>query len=169
MVRDFQQLIGEIPQVWRPRLRRAVKTGRFPHSSEVIRVVRILPLVVASIDVFRAALVSIVVTLTLGQNAALLCSIWCHPQQSANSACEHQAPMTSPTVTGNESCVQIAAGPTPLVREEARRVAADSSAQRGAVVARFQFVPQSTSTARDLERAQAPPPAAPTLVLALRI
>src|SRR5262245_61536343 len=81
------------------------KERRFPQAFERLHLVRILPPVLASIDVFRAALVSIVVTLTLGQNAAFLCSVWCHPQQSANSACEHQAPMTSPTVTGSESCV----------------------------------------------------------------
>jgi len=131
--------------------------------------VRILPLVLASIDVFRAALLSIVVTLTLGQNATLLCSVWCHPQQSASSACGHHVPMTSPSMTGNESCVQAAAGPMVLVREDARGIASDSYARYGATVARFQVVPPSTSPARELERAQPPPPAAPTLVLALRI
>ena len=148
-------------------LPKAIKKGRFPQGPAAIRVVRILPLVLASIDVFRAALVSIVLTLTLGQNAALLCSVWCHPEQSANSACEHQVPMTSPSVTGNESCAQIAAGPTALVREDARRVVSGSDA--GTVVARFQFLPPSASSARDLERAQATPLAARTLVLALRI
>ena len=132
--------------------------------------VRILPLVLASIDVFRAALVSIVLTLTLGQNAALLCRVWCHPQQDANSAaCEHQAPTTSPSVTASESCAQIAAGPTAFVGEDARRVASGSDAQHGSVVARFQFLPPSVWSARDLERAHATPLAARTLVLALRI
>jgi hypothetical protein len=119
-------------------------------------------------DVFRAALVSIVLTLASGQNAALLCSVWCHPQQDANSTCEHQVPMTSPIVTGNESCVQTAAGPTAFVREDARRLTPEALAQQGTVVARFQFVPPSTLSARDRERAQAIPPVR-TLVLALRI
>jgi hypothetical protein len=118
--------------------------------------------------VFRAALVSIVLTLTLGQNAALLCGVWCQPGQSANSACEHQVPMTL-SVTGNESCVLIVAGPTALVRDDARRVAAGSDAQQGPVVARFQLLPPSASPARDLENAHAAPPAARPLVLALRI
>ena len=168
-LRDFQHLIGEIPQIWQQRLPRVAKNGRFPRGLEPIRVVRILPLVLASIDVFRAALVSIVLTLTLGQNVALLCGVWCHPQQDANSSCEHQVPMTSPSVTGNESCAQITAGPTALVREDARRVASSSNAQQGTVVARFQFLPPPASSARDLERAQATPPAARTSVLALRI
>lgn len=132
-------------------------------------VVWILPLLLASIDVFRAALVSIVLTLTLGQNAALLCSVWCHPQQDATSTCEHQVPMTFPGVTGNESCIQVAAELTALVREDARRAATGSHAQQGTVVARFPLLPPSTTSARDLERAQAPPPAARPLLLALRI
>ena len=131
--------------------------------------VRILRSVRASIDVFRAALVSIVLTLTLGPNAALLCRVWCHPQQSANSACEHQVPMTVSTLTGNESCVHNAAGPTALVREDARRIASDSYAHQGTVVARFQLLPPSASSARDRERTQATPLAARSLVLALRI
>ena len=148
---------------------RELKKGRFPQGSLSRLCGAHLALVLASVDVFRAALVSIVLTLTLGQNAALLCSVWCDPQQDANSACEHPVPMTSASVTGNESCVQIAAGPTALVREDARRVASDSLAQQGTLVARFQFVPPSASSARDRERAQAAPPAARTLVLALRI
>ena len=126
------------------------------------------PLVLASIDVFRAALVSIVLTLTLGQNAALLCSVWCHPQQNATGTCEHQVPMTFPGVTGNESCIQVAAELTALVREDARRAATDSHAQQGSVLARFPLVPPSIMSVWDLERAQAPPPAArPLLVYVL--
>jgi hypothetical protein len=110
-----------------------------------------------------------VLTLTLGQNAALLCNVWCHPQQDAHSACEHQVPMTSPSVTGNESCAQIMAGLIAVVFEDARWVASSSNAQQGTVVARFQLLFPPASSARDLERAQATPPAAGTSVLALRI
>jgi hypothetical protein len=82
---------------------------------------RLLPLRSASIDMFRAALVSIVLTLTLGQNLALLCSVWCHPQESLISVCRHQAPTTPPSVTGSESCTQVATDPTPFVREDGLR------------------------------------------------
>ena len=130
---------------------------------------RILPSVRASIDVFRAAFVSIVLTLTLGQDAALLCRIWCHQQQSPNTACAHQVPMTSPSVAGNESCAHISAGPTAFVREDVRQVGSGLAAQQGTVVGQLQIPPPSDSSASPLERPQAIPLAARSLVLALRI
>jgi hypothetical protein len=105
----------------------------------------------------------------LGQNAALLCRVWCHPGQSANGACEHQVPMTAPSMTGNESCAPVAAGPAAFVREAGRGSAAASAVHPGTAVARFLFVPPSSSSARALERAQATALAARPLVLALRI
>ena len=133
------------------------------------RMARILPLRLASIDVFRAALVSIVLTLTLGQNAALLCSVWCHPQQSANSACEHQPAASSPGVTANEGCIRVDAGATPFVREDGPRTVSASDAHQGIAAARFQSMPPPSLSARGPERTQATPQAARPLVLPLRI
>jgi hypothetical protein len=133
-------------------------------------VARVLPLELASIDVFRAALVSIVLTLTLGQNVALLCRVWCHPYYGANSACGTQVPTTSPTATANESCAQVANGPAPFVREEdGRKPASASDGQQGLVIARFQFVPPPSLSARDRDRREATQLDARPLVLALRI
>lgn len=129
----------------------------------------ILPLVLASIDVFRAALVSIVLTLTLGQNAALLCVVWCHPQHGVNGACGHQVPTTTPSVTADESCARVAAAPAAVVREDGRRVASVSHAQQGIVVARFQFVAPPSFSAHRLEHAQSTALEARPLILALRI
>jgi hypothetical protein len=131
--------------------------------------VHILPSVPASIDVFRAALVSIVLTLTLGQNAALLCVVWCHPQHGVKSACEDQVPTTSPSVTANESCARLATGPTAFVREDARKLASASDGHQGIVVAPFQFVAPPSLSAHDLEHAQSTALEARPLVLALRI
>jgi len=162
--------LAKFRKVWPGRIPRAIKKWPFPQDPAPIRVVRILRSVRASIDVFRTALVSIVLTLTLGQNAALLCRVWCHPQQNANSAaCEHQGPTTFASVTANESCAPIAAGPTAFVREDPRGVGSGSDAQQGSVIARFQFPTPSASSARDLERAHATPQPARTLELALRI
>jgi len=132
------------------------------------RVARVLPLRPASIDVFRAALVSIVLTLTLGQNVALLCRVWCHPHYGPNSACGAQVPTTFPTATANESCTQGANGTAPFLREDGRKSASASDGQQGIVVT-FPFVPKPSLSARDFERAQATPQKARPLTLALRI
>ena len=131
-------------------------------------VARVLPLRSASTDMCRAALASIVLTLTLGQNVALLCHAWCYPPQSANSSCAHQLATTFPSVTENESCARVANGSTPFVREEGR-LASASDVQYATVVARFQSVPSSSLPAPGLEHAQATALAARPLVLTLRI
>ena len=127
------------------------------------------PHVPASIDVFRAALVSIVLTLTLGQNAALLCVVWCHPQHGVNGACEDQVPTTSPSVTANESCASVATGPTAFVREEGRKLASASDGNQGIVVAPFQCVAPPSFSAHGMEQAQSIALEARPLVLALLI
>ena len=118
---------------------------------------------------FRAALVSVVLTLTLGQNAALLCVVWCHPQHGVNSACEAQVPTTSPSVTANESCAPVATGQTAFVREEGRKLASASVGHQGIVVAPLRFVAPPSFSAHSLEDAQSAALKARPLVLALRI
>jgi hypothetical protein len=132
-------------------------------------VARLLRFGVASIDVFRTALVSIVLTLTLGQNAALLCVVWCHPQHGVNSACEAQVPTTSPSVTANESCAPVATGPTAFVREDGRKLGSASDGHQAIVIAPFQFVAPRPFSAHGLEHAQSTALEARPLVLALRI
>ena len=115
---------------------------------------------------FRAAVVSIVLILAVGQNAALLCSVWCHPPEAVTGACE-QPPVTS-RVTGNEGCTVRAAEATALVREDERREVTPD-AQHAVVVAWFQFAhPPAHSTAGRQLRQQTPLRALP-LILALRI
>jgi hypothetical protein len=116
----------------------------------LLGVAQVLPLGLTSIDVFRAALVSIVLTLTLGQNTALLCRILCHPQGSVNSGCEHQAPTSVPSVTGSESCTQVTSWAAPFVREDGRQRASASDAANGVVVARFQSVRSHPRPKHDL-------------------
>ena len=171
-MRDFRHLSGEIPQPLPASSRRLGIYRRnhwefapapFGEPGLCLAVRQV------SIDVFRAALVSIVLTLTLGQNAALLCVVWCHPQHGVNGACEQQVPTTSPSVTANESCARVAAAPTAFVREDGRRVASVSHAQQGIVVAPFQFVAPPSFSAHGLEHAQSTALEARPLVLALRI
>ena len=133
------------------------------------KLARTLPSKSASTDMFRAALASIVLTLTLGQDVALLCHAWCYPPQAANSRCEHQVATTFPSVTEDESCAQVENGTALFVRADGRGPASASDVQRATAVARFQVVPPSSLPAPRLEHTQATPLGARPLVLALRI
>jgi hypothetical protein len=167
-VRDFRHLIGEISHSRQCALLDPPKDPLIPAIVVTPTLAQLLPLSVTSTYVFRAAVVSIVLTLAVGQSAALLCSVWCHPPKVATGACEHQHQATLPSVTGNDSCTQLA-GATAFVREDVRRGASAPDAQDGVVVAGLQFAPPPAhSTSGRQLRHQTPLRASP-LILALRI
>jgi hypothetical protein len=89
--------------------------------------------------VFRAALFSIVLTLAVGQNASLLCKVWC--DDAAPAGCPHQDSRTSPSVSADDSCSSVVVGAVAFVREDARRTAAAPRAQNALVVPRFRRAP----------------------------
>ena len=89
--------------------------------------------------VFRAAVLSIVLTLAVGQNASLLCAAWCHPDEAPTAGCDHQEATTCSKVSGNDDCPQIAASPTAFVREDVRRGESAAHALHAVVVPPFQF------------------------------
>jgi hypothetical protein len=84
--------------------------------------------------VFRAVLLSIVVSVAIGQNAALLCTAWCHDATSA--PCPHEASTTSSSVQADDRCEDAAAGVVAFVREDAPRVPAAPDAQNAPGVPR---------------------------------
>ena len=129
---------------------------------------QLLPLSVASTHVFRAAVVSIVLTLAVGQDAALLCSVWCHPPEAASAHCEPQHQATSPSLTGNDNCTQLRAGATAFVREDVRR-GATPHAQHGVVFSWFQFTPPPAHSMSGVELQQQTHLRTSALILALRI
>lgn len=122
-----------------------------------------------SIDVFRIAVLSIVLALGVGPNASLLCAVWCHQEAAPIGACQHQAPTSSRSLTGTESCPDIAAATLALVREDVRRGGPASDGQHAVIVLAFQFVPPPNPTAFRREPGQHPPLEARPPVLALRI
>ena len=87
------------------------------------------------LNVFRAVLFAIVLTLAVGQNASLLCKVWCHDATSAE--CPHHDSTTSPSVSANDNCRSEVGGAVALVREDARRTAAGPDAQNPLAVPRF--------------------------------
>ena len=118
---------------------------------------------------FRAAVISIVLTLALGQNAALLCSVWCHPPEAATGAREHQHQATSPSMTGNDSCTRLVAEATVFVGEDVRRGASAPNVHHGVVVPWFEFAPPPAHPTFGRRLGQETPLQASPLILALRI
>ena len=84
---------------------------------------------------FRTALFAIVLTLAVGQNASLLCKVWCPDTTSAE--CPHQDSTTSPSVSAYDKCRTDFGGVVAFVREDARRTAAAPDAQNALAVPRF--------------------------------
>ena len=84
---------------------------------------------------FRAALLSIVLTLAVGPNASLLCKVWCHDATSAG--CPHHDATPSPSVSADDSCTGVVVAAVGFVREDARRTAAAPDAQNALAVPWF--------------------------------
>ena len=101
-----------------------------------------LALVDGEHHVLRAALFSIVLTLAIGQNASLLCTVWCH--DAASAGCPHQYSTTSPSVSADDNCSSVVVGAVGFVREDARRTAAAPAAQNALAVPHFRLAPSRT-------------------------
>jgi hypothetical protein len=88
---------------------------------------------------------SIVLTLAVGQDATLLCRVWCNPQAAAASGCHHEESINPPTVAG-DSCDYVL-GVGAFIREEAGRTVAAPDVAHAIVVPRYQIA-QLTADAR---------------------
>lgn len=89
---------------------------------------------------FRAAVLSIVLTLAAGQNVTLLCDLWCHSGEGMAGACEHQAQAAATGIVTNEVCA-VNANPVVFVREDGRRSAPGPDVIGAVAVARSAFTP----------------------------
>src|SRR5206468_3091359 len=103
----------------------------------LLRLAHRLLLGIASINMFRAAVLSIVVTLAVGQNAALLCRAWCHPTEGTAAGCQHRNETTSPSVTGKDDCKHLAVGTIAFVREGGYRGKLTTDVQIAVATPRF--------------------------------
>jgi hypothetical protein len=74
------------------RLHRILENARIFCRRVSSTLAQLLPLEVPSINVFRAALYSVVLTLAIGQNAGLLCKVWC--PDATSKSCLHQESTT---------------------------------------------------------------------------
>ena len=92
---------------------------------------------------FRAALLSIVLTLAAGQDAALWCGLWCHSGGQMSGGCEHQTEPTSLGIIGNNDCT-IDGNAMEFVREDARQSVSAPSVQSGAALPLFVLTPPAS-------------------------
>jgi len=170
-VRDFRHLIGGIPQSRRvPPLHPARRSGNLGiEPSE--RLARLLLLIVGSagIPVFRATVLSIVLTLVAGPNASMLCKAWCHPAEAAAARCHHEHGGPSATLTGTDGCGNVVLGTAVLVKEEARRGLSSPKAHHTVLVPRYQYAVSTSEAHPGDESGCAWPLAQQPLVAALRI
>ena len=88
---------------------------------------------------FRAALVSIVFSLALGQNVTLLCRSWCDAQATAASECHHKNSSTTLSVAGDEDCGKLAVAATAVLREDVRRDVSSQDTNQAIPVPRYQL------------------------------
>ena len=110
---------------------------------------------------FRAFVLSIVLTVAVAPNAALLCSAWCHPQAGASSASHHGGPSAASStshlgepsaassVAGEDNCDSCdnSVGAAQFLPENLRRNVSAPDVDHVALVPRHQFA-HSTIGAR---------------------
>src|SRR5688572_29052499 len=71
---------------------------------------------------FRAAALSIVLTLAIGPNASLLCRVVCDQPQAQATGCDHKGPAAvSASVTGDNCCHDAVPSVTEFLPKDVRR------------------------------------------------
>jgi hypothetical protein len=89
--------------------------------------------------VFRAALLSIVLTLAAGPSAALFCGVY-HSSERMAGACEHQTHTAPSGIVASDDCA-VNSNPTVFVREDGRRHSSAPDVTGAVGVATFAFTP----------------------------
>jgi hypothetical protein len=102
------------------------------------RLARVLPPVVDERPVFRATVLSIIVTLLAGPNASVLCKAWCAPATAGATKCHHQQGSPPATLTGTDDCGEAVLHTVVVIKEETRRGAPSSDPQPAVIVPRRQ-------------------------------
>ena len=117
---------------------------------------------------FRATILSIVLTLAAGQNVALLCGAWCDSGEGMAGPCEHQKQAAVPGVVANDDCT-VNDNPVVFLREDGRRSASAPDLAGAVAVARFAFTPPAAGSLSACELNSRLLLDSRPLVLALRI
>lgn len=70
---------------------------------------------------FRAAVLSLVLTLLGGANTALLCQAWCEPQAAAAAGCHDHDSSPTAGLTAADGCDELAPNVPALARDDGGR------------------------------------------------
>jgi hypothetical protein len=119
--------------------------------------------------VFRATVLSIVLMVGMGQDAVLLCKVWCDSAEAARTDCHQQNASASPSVKESDNCGPVALSSAVLVREDGRRGMSDQGARHAVVRARYQVPASPTELRLASVSGRASPIESRPLVCALRI
>ncbi|MGB2716435.1 MAG: hypothetical protein WBC51_19790 [Vicinamibacterales bacterium] len=82
--------------------------------------------------VFRATVLSIVLSFFTGQHAALLCKMWCDPTEARTTACDHLDTTGSTRVSSGVICTDTETGFPAFVREDIQRIQSPLAAHHAA-------------------------------------
>ena len=117
---------------------------------------------------FRAVVLSTLLTLVIGQNAAAFCSVRCEPRDAATAGCEHHAPAALHLFAANDRCSEMAFRLVAFVRDDAPRASSVPSTAYAIVVSYWHNALPLRHNPSAYERRQQSP-LNPSLDIALRI
>jgi hypothetical protein len=89
--------------------------------------------------VFRAALLSIVVSLAIGQDLTLLCTTWCDTKAAVGNECHHKSSSPTPNVASDKSCDNVVAAASAALREDVRRGVSSQDANQAVPVPHYRI------------------------------
>jgi hypothetical protein len=138
-------------------------------SNDVAYVVRSLPHTAAESNVFRAAVLSIVLAITGNPNAALLCRTWCDPNAAAVSGCHHEDLVTFASVTAADGCRNAVLSATAFVQGDVRRGVSSRNGGHAIPVPRFELASSMVNASLGHEPSRDGSPEKRPLETALRI
>lgn len=117
----------------------------------------------------KAAAISIVLALAVGQDGTLLCQAWCDPAIAAASGCHDQSNATDAPSLAGGSCDHDAPSGAAFVKEDVQRSASAPHADHAIHVPRYQFAPATTGVRPGHEPGHLPSLEKRPLATALRI
>jgi hypothetical protein len=92
----------------------------------------------------RLIVLAIVLALSAGQNAALLCNMWCAPHAVPATGCHHQHAPTAPSATAGDHCNDLVLSVPAFVREDMRPRVSAPDVQHALLCSDFQVAPPLT-------------------------
>jgi hypothetical protein len=102
--------------------------------------------------VFRAAFLTVVLTLVVGPDASLLCKVWCNQHAPAAKGCHHRdSGNTAPHAASSTTCDNVAPGVSAFLKEDAPHTASTSNGDHAIEVPRYQHAASTVHARPDHE------------------